>query len=211
MDLIEVVPHTPKRAREEEVGEEGSPELEITSYKPKLTCVSPRKKFITSNTLDKSGNEDLDLTVRLISDDRVKSTPVSRSASRDTSHKFSSTSVRTTPTNITLGSHTHFASDKKDSWSLTLHKNCDTLVIGDSNLKLVRQVPKLWSVSSFSGMHFKNLADVIDTYKGDSPKNIVFTVGINHRENDFESVTSPQMDRIRPVLIKCSLRRTCTL
>jgi len=202
MDSVEVVPHTPKRAREEEVVEESSPQLEITSSKSKLTCVPPKKKFITSNTLDESGNEELDSIVQYISDDQVNITPVSRSASRDPSHRFSSKSTRIAPTNVTICNHTHTAGDRKDSWSLTLHKNCNTLVIGDSNLKLATYIPKLWSVSSYSGMHFKHLADVIDTYKGDPPKNVVFTVGINHRGDDFKSITSPQMDKVKDSIDK---------
>jgi hypothetical protein len=83
----------------------------------------------------------------------------------------------------------HLVADgsRKDDWKLQLLPSTKTIVIGDSNLRLVdeKDVPDDWQVYCFPGAKFHNVARLVNTtaLKG---KNVVVQVGINHRDQQQE-------------------------
>jgi hypothetical protein len=83
----------------------------------------------------------------------------------------------------------HLVADgkKKNDWKLELLPSTKTIVIGDSNLRLVEEkdVPDDWQVYCFPGARFHHVAQLLETATL-RDKNVVVQVGINHRDEQVE-------------------------
>jgi hypothetical protein len=78
------------------------------------------------------------------------------------------------------------ASKNKDRWTLTPCSSTHTLVIGDSNLADVDQVPPGWEVHAYGGAKFHHVAALLPSLQAGEIhhlKRLVIQVGINHRED----------------------------
>jgi len=61
-----------------------------------------------------------------------------------------------------------------------------TVVIADSNLKIVRNIPTVCEVHAYPGMAFKHATEILTVTKlPTSVENIVVVIGINQRNLSF--------------------------
>ena len=91
----------------------------------------------------------------------------------------------------------------RSDWKIQINSTCQTLVIGDSNLKLARHLPSDWQVISFPGLKFEEkLYLLLGLSTGNLPPNIIIAVGMNNRDDPFEKCTKPTMDHILTKLLK---------
>jgi hypothetical protein len=130
-------------------------------------------------------------------DPSPSSTPPHRAPSPTFTYQY------TTHRNITIHDNTH----NKGTWALNMKTDAKILVLGDSNLRKINNIPDHWEVHVYPGVRLGHLAKLID--KGhirSSVTDVVIQVGINHRDCNFRSTTSPELDQLRGTLHKHRIR-----
>lgn len=78
----------------------------------------------------------------------------------------------------------------KPFWKVKVRPETETLVISDSNLKLVEaaDIPENWQLDVFGGAKFGHVAQIIKNLGNKAPKRIVTSVGINHRNHTYATI-----------------------
>lgn len=70
--------------------------------------------------------------------------------------------------------------------------NASVLLIGDSNCRLMRDIPAHWELHSYPGAKLIHVEDLMNTATLSSNlTDIVILVGINHRSHHFKNSTRP--------------------
>lgn len=90
----------------------------------------------------------------------------------------------------------HHGSNKK-SWHVKLRPDTRHLIISDSNFKYLRDtdIPPGFQLECFRGATFVNILDVVKGLPMDGTiLRIFFSLGINHKDQDFHSTVSPAID-----------------
>lgn len=77
----------------------------------------------------------------------------------------------------------------KTKWKLSPSGTCDTLIIGDSNLKSAKHVPPGCEIHCFPGVKLQHAVSAIQRLRVDRQYDIVIQVGINHRFDTMETIT----------------------
>lgn len=84
----------------------------------------------------------------------------------------------------------------KESWTIEPSADTTTIVLGDSNLRRVPEIPDGWEVHSLSGAHFRHVAAAIRRLSGPPKKfNVVIQAGINHRDH-VDDTTDREIDSL---------------
>lgn len=98
-------------------------------------------------------------------------------------------SAHTTKSKTAIRLNRHSGQAKK-FWKIKLRPETTTLVISDSNLKLVteEEVPDTWQLEVFSGAKLDHLSKLVELLGTSAPNNIVTSVGINHRSHLDSSI-----------------------
>jgi hypothetical protein len=85
----------------------------------------------------------------------------------------------------------------KNEWTIQPEPPTYCIVIGDSNLRNITEVPEGWEVHSLPGAHLKDLTEAALTLDPDKQHdhsiNVIVQAGINHRDR-FDDVTKKEMD-----------------
>jgi hypothetical protein len=94
-----------------------------------------------------------------------------------------------------------YDSKKKNAWELKIHKQPTTLILGDSNMRLARNIPDDWEIHAYPGAYLKHAANLLQPNKQpnklpDSIKNIVVAVGVNNRSWVYARSTKPDLTRV---------------
>ena len=91
----------------------------------------------------------------------------------------------------------HSPSDKS-SWKVELRADTECLIIADSNLKYLTNddIPSGFQVDSFSGANFTNIVGVIKDLPNDKINHLFLAIGINHKDDNFETRTWPAMEGV---------------
>jgi DNA-binding FrmR family transcriptional regulator len=77
-------------------------------------------------------------------------------------------------------------SEGKAEWGIAPSEETGTVIIGDSNLKLARNIPEGTEVHCFPGLHFSHAAAILNKLHTDSnPLRVVIAAGINHRDHSI--------------------------
>ena len=88
--------------------------------------------------------------------------------------------------NVTVHPSTFF----KNSWQLHMKTNASVLLIGDSNCRLMRDIPDHWELHSYPGAKLGHVADLMSTATlCHNLTDVVILVGINHRSDHFKNTT----------------------
>src|SRR5882757_6112598 len=79
---------------------------------------------------------------------------------------------------------------------LEIEPDFDTVLIGDSNLRLMRhcKIPSNWQVFGISGLKMEHMAGLFSKIVGPKPKTIILALGVNNRESFFPTITAPLID-----------------
>jgi hypothetical protein len=86
---------------------------------------------------------------------------------------------------------------KKTEWELNIHKQPTTLILGDSNMKLARNIPDDWEIHAYPGAYLSHAAILLQTKDlPESIKNIVVAVGVNNRSWKYTVSTKPDLTRV---------------
>jgi hypothetical protein len=89
---------------------------------------------------------------------------------------------------------THSKTDS-DKLHFDVKKGVRVLIIGDSEVQNLSNLPNAFQVESFRGARFPWLTDVVKELElPDSVEHIILSAGINHRDQDFQKVVVPQFD-----------------
>jgi hypothetical protein len=77
----------------------------------------------------------------------------------------------------------HIHTGKKTDWRIEAdNEETSLIVIGDSNLRKVRTIPKYWQYNALPGAHFEHVTDVIRHLSGKPGQfSLIIQAGINHR------------------------------
>ncbi len=83
------------------------------------------------------------------------------------------------------------------SWSLPAVE-ADTILIGDSNLSRLKNIPTNCHVFSYSGANIDHLHSIISKYSHPNcqPRNILFSVGINNRNQNPTASSIPSLKKL---------------
>jgi hypothetical protein len=84
----------------------------------------------------------------------------------------------------------------KHDWSIEPQEHTTTIVIGDSNLKNVNNIPKDWEVHSLPGARLSHAVGAISRLETiNQPVSVVVHIGINHR-NRVDVTTDEELKDI---------------
>ena len=109
----------------------------------------------------------------------------------------SPTSGRSLSQNDASGSTTVHTGMPKHSWTARVGQNTKVVILGDSNMRLARNLPNGWEAHVYPGAHLNNMATIIQKMeKPDSLTTVVVAAGINNR--------TWQVDNIRHDIYKVS-------
>jgi len=103
----------------------------------------------------------------------------------------------------------HFGGVNKASWRIHLRPDTRTLIISDSNCRYLSEpdIPCFTQLECFSGANFTNTLDLVSRLPSGQLDNLVFAIGINHKEDDFQTRTVPAMksffETCRPKALRC--------
>src|ERR1700761_5297721 len=107
------------------------------------------------------------------------------------------TSSTITPTNTDRLRKFVYNSKNKGMWKLNVRHKPTTLVLGDSNMRLARNIPDDWEIHVYPGAYLRHAVSLLQTTGlPDSIKNIVVAVGVNHRSMEYAS-TKLEFGRVR--------------
>lgn len=91
----------------------------------------------------------------------------------------------------------HYPPRSAGPWTMEVQPSTEVIIIGDSNMKHMRDIPLGWEKHSFPGAKFQDAAYLIQNTDNLINKEIVVAVGINHRgcsrsaiENDLKQLTN---------------------
>lgn len=77
----------------------------------------------------------------------------------------------------------------KNAWDITLRRDTSTLLLGDSNLKLLRDLPPDWEAHVFPGCDLNNAALLISKlHTNKELRHIITLVGINNRSGPLNNI-----------------------
>jgi hypothetical protein len=83
--------------------------------------------------------------------------------------------------------------DKNDT-TVSVRPDCRVLILGDSNLRFLSGLPADYQVECFPGAKIFHITDVLNALqKPLSCQHVLLAVGINHRDQDYQKVTSPAL------------------
>lgn len=84
----------------------------------------------------------------------------------------------------------------KELWKVDLRPDTRHLIISDSNFKHLNSddIPSGFQLESFSGANFINALKLIEDLPAGQLDNLIISIGINHKDDDFTSRTLPAMD-----------------
>ena len=128
--------------------------------------------------------------------------------------QFEQTDIRTmidsrTRQNIPQNLRIHLEKDKKlrRNWQIIPMSETNIIVIGDSNMRLATPPQNNWEIHCFPGANLAHVVDILKASKFPPQiKDIVITVGINHRNWDFKSSTSVEVRKILAILRDMNVR-----
>lgn len=80
-----------------------------------------------------------------------------------------------------------YRSENKAQWSLKTRRPNVTLIIGDSNLRLINETPEEWETHVFPGAYLDHGHKLLANLKGPTPDKIVIALGINNKAQDMSS------------------------
>lgn len=85
--------------------------------------------------------------------------------------------------------------------SIHLLTDTHTLVLGDSNLKhfLETDIPLGWQVEIIPGGKLQHVFEQLRKLPPMRPQNIVLAIGINHRSDNFQYITTPALDKLQDI------------
>jgi hypothetical protein len=170
---------------------------------PPLATESAKTKEQETNQADQnvinSVNDDTIIEINtedvLLNSQSTQDSPIPHKNSFDILLGSQSQKNRQTTIKTTKQLQTFQAGDShRHTWRLHLDNNTKTLIIGDSNMKHAQTIPDGWKICAFSGMNMSHLPNVLKNTTGSAPTRIVLTIGINDRDNEFETQTAPLMD-----------------
>lgn len=95
----------------------------------------------------------------------------------------------------------------KNQWHASIQRDTDVLIIGDSNLRLTRNLPAEWEAHVFPGAYLSHAATIIDQLKpSKSLRSIVVACGINNRgwplrdiKHDVNKVANAALKKRLPI------------
>jgi hypothetical protein len=97
---------------------------------------------------------------------------------------------------------THSKTDA-DNLHFDVEKGVRVLIIGDSEVQNLSNLPNAFQIESFRGARFPWLTDVVKELElPDSVEHIILSAGINHRDQDFRKVVVPQFDTCVDALLQ---------
>jgi hypothetical protein len=89
----------------------------------------------------------------------------------------------------------------KDTWSIQPAAETTTVIIGDSNVRRITNIPSNWEVHCLSGAKLCHVAGAISRLESEDQVDVIIQAGINHREKHDE-VTLSDIDDVAEELFR---------
>lgn len=124
--------------------------------------------------------------------------------------QHSAKKAKQSATRRNTGSGVKIFGGPKDDWTIQPAADTHTIVVGDSNLRRIKQIPAGWEIHCLPGAKFPDVTKAIESLPAEPKDNLTVIVqaGINHR-NNYSKTTEQELDRlIHSLLVHSAVRRT---
>lgn len=109
------------------------------------------------------------------------------------------TTLHNDPKNLTI----HNKLQNKSDWDLVITGSPTILILGDSNLRLVRNIPETVQVHVYPGATLKNISHLLNNTKlPTSIQDVVIAVGINHRAWNYDVSVKPDLGKAHAAVVR---------
>lgn len=101
-------------------------------------------------------------------------------------------------------------SGPKEHWKIKPATTTQVVVLGDSNLRLVKKIPEKWEVHCYPGAKFYHITSLVKSInKSDALKHVIVQAGINHR-SQFSEDYMGQLDEMVKALNDMDVKVSAT-